>query len=137
MSSTFTPEDTLVLDKTQKMRERLADVIMAKPDAELPRKPAELMAVTNLLESIDRSVLGRTKMRIDDDSSKNDTANKEILRELMIQMHQNQGCLPHPSEPLTLNQGVDTPVYTPTDKGVQPGELILKTDVPELPENLR
>ena len=56
MSSTFTPEDLKTLEETQRMRERLAGVIMGKPDNELPRKPAELMAVTNLLESIDRYV---------------------------------------------------------------------------------
>ena len=137
MSSTFTPEDILVLDKTQKMRERLADVIMAKPDTELPRKPAELMAVTNLLESIDRSVLGRTKMRIDDDNSKNDAANKEILKALIMQMHQNGGNLHPPGEIVTLQQTAEAPVYTPSERPVQAGELILKNDIPELPENLR
>lgn len=137
MSSTFTPEDIDTLDKTQKMRERLADVIMSKPDAELPLKPAGLMAVTNLLESIDRSVLGRTKMRIDDDSSKNDSANKELLKALIMDMHQNQGRVSGQSEPATLLQGAESPVYTPSERPVQAGELILRTDVPELPENLR
>lgn len=137
MSSTFTPEDIDTLDKTQKMRERLADVIMSKPDAELPLKPAGLMAVTNLLESIDRSVLGRTKMRIDDDSSKNDSANKELLKALIMDMHQNQGHVSGQSEPATLLQGAESPVYTPSERPVQAGELILRTDVPELPENLR
>ena len=137
MSTTFTPEDIVVLDKTQRMRERLADVIMAKPDAELPRKPAELMAVTNLLESIDRSVLGRTKMRIDDDSSKNEAANKELLRALIIDMHQNRSHALPQSTAQVLTQSLDAPVYTPSSTPVQPGELILRTDMPELPEELR
>lgn len=137
MSSTFTPEDIVVLDKTQKMRERLADVIMAKPDAELPRKPAELMAVTNLLESIDRSVLGRTKMRIDDDSSKNEAVNKELLRALIMDMHQNRGNTAHLGQSTVLEQTTEAPVYTPTENAVHPGELILKNDIPELPEDLR
>ena len=138
MSGTFTPEDIVTLEKTQKMRERLADVIMAKPDAELPRKPAELTAVTNLLESIDRSVLGRTKLRIDDDSSKNDAANKEILRELMIQMHTSRAhAVSEGGTPVRLEQAVDSPVYTPSERPVQAGELILKTDTPELPDHLQ
>lgn len=131
MSSTFTPEDLKTLEETQRMRERLASVIMGKPDNELPRKPAELMAVTNLLESIDRSVLGRTKLRIDDDSVKNGEANKELLRELMIQMHTNQ--TPAVQAP-TSAEPVSVPEYTPSGSTVHPGELILKNDVYELPE---
>ena len=131
MSSTFTPEDLKTLEETQRMRERLAGVIMGKPDNELPRKPAELMAVTNLLESIDRSVLGRTKLRIDDDSVKNGEANKELLRELMIQMHTNQ---PPAAPAPTSTEPVSVPAYTPSGSTVQPGELILKNDVYELPE---
>ena len=135
MSATFTNEDILVLDKTQKMRERLADVIMSKPDAELPTKPAGLTAVTNLLESIDRSVLGRTKLRIDDDSNKNDAANKEILLGLMMQLHENK---PAPgAAAVMLEQHTEAPVYTPSGSVVSAGELILKTDTPELPEDLR
>lgn len=131
MSSTFTPEDLKTLEETQRMRERLAGVIMGKPDNELPRKPAELMAVTNLLESIDRSVLGRTKLRIDDDSVKNGEANKELLRELMIQMHTNQPpTVPAP----TSTEPVSVPAYNPSGSTVHPGELILKNDVYELPE---
>ena len=131
MSSTFTPEDLKTLEETQRMRERLAGVIMGKPDNELPRKPAELMAVTNLLESIDRSVLGRTKLRIDDDSVKNGEANKELLRELMIQMHTNQPpAVPAP----TSTEPVSVPAYNPSGSTVHPGELILKNDVYELPE---
>lgn len=131
MSSTFTPEDLKTLEETQRMRERLAGVIMGKPDNELPRKPAELMAVTNLLESIDRSVLGRTKLRIDDDSVKNGEANKELLRELMIQMHTNQPpAVPAP----TSTEPVSVPAYNHSGSTVHPGELILKNDVYELPE---
>lgn len=131
MSSTFTPEDLKTLEETQRMRERLAGVIMGKPDNELPRKPAELMAVTNLLESIDRSVLGRTKLRIDDDSVKNGEANKELLRELMIQMHTNHPpAVPAP----TSTEPVSVPAYNPSGSTVHPGELILKNDVYELPE---
>ncbi len=131
MSSTFTPEDLKTLEETQRMRERLAGVIMGKPDNELPRKPAELMAVTNLLESIDRSVLGRTKLRIDDDSVKNGEANKELLRELMIQMHTNQTpAVPAP----TSTEPVSVPAYNPSGSTVHPGELILKNDVYELPQ---
>lgn len=134
MSGTFTTEDLEALDKTQKMRERLAGVIMNKEDHELPRKPAELMAVTNLLESIDRSILGRTKMRIDDDSAKNDAANKELLKQLMMDMHNGR----KPDLPGVANGApVEAPSYTPSSSTVSPGELILKTDIPELPEDMR
>lgn len=134
MSGTFTPEDLTVLEKTQAMRLRLAENIMGKPDTELPKKPAELMATTNLLESIDRSILGRTKLRIDDDSAKDAAQSKELLRSLMLELHQNRGA---PSAPVPLSLNAEAPVYTPSGGTVTPGELILRTDVPELPEDLR
>lgn len=134
MSGTFTPEDLTVLEKTQAMRLRLAENIMGKPDTELPKKPAELMATTNLLESIDRSILGRTKLRIDDDSAKDAAQSKELLRSLMLELHQNRGA---PAAPIPLTLNAEAPVYTPSGSTVTPGELILRTDVPELPEDLR
>lgn len=137
MSATFTNEDLVVLEKTQKMRERLADVIMSKPDAELPKKPAELTAVTNLLESIDRSILGRTKLRIDDDTSKNDAQNKQLLRELMLQLHQMPKSQIVIDAENTVVQEVLQPAYTPSASSVAPGELILKNDSTELPEEYR
>lgn len=134
MSGTFTPEDLTVLEKTQAMRLRLAENIMGKPDAELPKKPSDLMATTNLLESIDRSILGRTKLRIDDDSAKDAAQSKELLRSLMLELHQNRGA---PATPVPLTLNAEAPVYTPSGSTVTPGELILRTDVPELPEDLR
>ena len=134
MSGTFTPEDLTVLEKTQAMRLRLAENIMGKPDTELPKKPAELMATTNLLESIDRSILGRTKLRIDDDSAKDAAQSKELLRSLMLELHQNRDA---PAAPVPLTLNTEAPVYTPSGGTVTPGELILRTDVPELPEDLR
>lgn len=139
MSAVFTEQELIALDKTQAMRMRLAELIMSKDDDKLPQKPAELMAATNLFESIDRSILGRSKLRIEDSSAKDDAAHKEILRNLMLEMHQNKGVvtLPGAPAPTPLTLSAEAPVYTPSGSTVTPGELILRTDVPELPEHLR
>lgn len=135
--STFLPEDLQVLEKTQRMRERLAEKIMSVKDEDLPRKPSDLMAITNLLESIDRSVLGRVKLRIDDDSNKNNEANKAILRDILMQLHQNKSApaIDVEAKEAQPTQAIEPPAYTPSSRPVQPGELILKTDIPEMPED--
>lgn len=137
MSGAFTPEELVTLEKTQAMRMRLATNIMEKPDDQLPKKPAELMATTNLLESIDRSILGRAKVRVDDDSAKNASENKELLRSLMMELHQNRAAAQQ-AVPIEANQTTQAPAYAPSGATtVTPGELILRTDVPELPDHLR
>lgn len=132
MSGPFTEEDLISLEKTRKMRERLADVIMSVEDSALPRKPAELTAVTNLLESIDRSVLGKVKLRIDDETAKDDNAHKDVLRQVLMQMHQTK----QPIGLVVENQTAERPVYVPSGSQVQPGETVLRSDTVELPEDL-
>lgn len=133
MAIALTPEDQLALKNTQDMRERLARVIMGKEDSALPTKPAELMAVTNLLESIDRSVLGRAKIRIEEEAGNGAAADKELLRELLITLHSDKKY----SHTETPTAPVEAPAYMPSDRAVSPGELIIRQDTPEIPENFQ
>lgn len=125
MAHTFEERDLSLLEKTMRLRERMMDNIAVRKDEELPSKPSDLMAVTNLLESIDRSILGKAKIDIEGDSKKNEEATKELLRQLVIDIHTNGS-----NRPAIVGEGQKTiPSYIPfKEMGVSPGELILKSD---------
>lgn len=90
MAHSFEDKDLELLEKSMKLRERMMDNIARKKDEELPTKPSDLMAVTNLLESVDRSIYAKAKINIEDTAAKNDEATKEVLRQLMTQLHNNK-----------------------------------------------
>lgn len=124
MAHSFEDKDLELLEKSMKLRERMMDNIARKKDDELPAKPSELMAVTNLLESVDRSIYAKAKINIEDTSAKNEEATKEVLRQLMTQLHTNkpqfnQECIPQAAIPSFQSSGA----FSVTD-----GELITGTD---------
>lgn len=124
MAHSFEDKDLELLEKSMKLRERMMDNIARKKDDELPAKPSELMAVTNLLESVDRSIYAKAKINIEDTSAKNEEATKEVLRQLMTQLHTNkpqfnQESMPQAAIPSFQSSGA----FSVTD-----GELITGTD---------
>jgi hypothetical protein len=124
MAHAFEDKDLELLNKSMLLRERMMDNIAQRANEALPVKPSDLMAVTNLLESVDRSIYAKAKINIEDSSSKNEEATREVLRSLMVDLH-NQLALGTgaPSSPGTI------PGYQPRAELVlNPGELITKSD---------
>jgi len=58
----FTPDEIRLLQKTLELREKIIDNRMKD---NIPTSEKDINAATNLLESIDRSILARAKLRID------------------------------------------------------------------------
>lgn len=126
MGYSFNDKDLSRLEQTMILRERMMNNIASAADADLPRKPSDIMAVTTLLESIDRSILGRAKIDIEGDSAKNQDATKELLKSLILDIHTN-GVGGHSNRQIT-NEYIQ-PSYTPsTELSVSEGELIYKSD---------
>lgn len=126
MGHAFEDKDLTLLGKSMLLRERMMDNIARRKDEELPVKPSELMAVTNLLESVDRSIYAKAKINIEDSSSKNEEATKEVLRELMKDLHVRRA-----SGTLIVHQ--DTAAQIPgyqsrAELSVNDGELIGRAD---------
>lgn len=124
MAHSFEDKDLELLEKSMKLRERMMDNIARRKDEELPSKPSDLMAVTNLLESVDRSIYAKAKINIEDSAAKNEEATKEVLRQLVTQLHNNkpqfeQGASQGPSIPSFKSSGG----FALTD-----GELITGSD---------
>ena len=125
MAYTFQERDLNLLEKTMRLRERMMDNIAIKSDKDLPVKASEVMAVTNLLESIDRSVYSKAKIDIDSDAQQNDQSNKVLLRQLLIDIHSSRG-----NSPLELeSQSHEAPQYRRSDAiALSSGELLTGTD---------
>lgn len=125
MGYTFQERDLSLLEKTMRLRERMMDNIAIKSDKDLPVKASEVMAVTNLLESIDRSVYSKAKIDIDSDAQQNDQSNKVLLRQLLIDIHSNRGA---PTLELE-HQSQEPPQYRRSETiALSSGELITGTD---------
>lgn len=122
MPHAFEDKDLELLGKSMQLRERMMNNIAKRKDEELPVKPSDLMAVTNLLESVDRSIYAKAKINIEDTSSKNEEATREVLRTLMKDLHQNK------QTPLP-EHGAQAPTYQPfADIPINDGELVRGAD---------
>ena len=117
--SLFTENDLRLLEKTLSIREALVDNLIKK---ELPTSPKEIDSFTNLLESIDRSILGKAKVKVEDANSKANEETKEILRSLLLNLHSNTE--PHG---YTSNEA-SVPEFKPLNLEVNSGELIIGQD---------
>ena len=119
--SLFTENDTRLLEKTLQIREALVDNLIKK---ELPTNHKDIDSFTNLLESIDRSILGKAKIKVEDSNAKANEETKEILRGLLLDLHRNNTANVSTA---SANRS-EIPTYKPMNMELNPGELILKQD---------
>ncbi|EKD89632.1 MAG: hypothetical protein ACD_33C00023G0003 [uncultured bacterium] len=96
MSALFSPEDQRLLDKTTNVRERIIDNLIK---AELPTKASDIMAITSLLESLDKTILSKAKLKIEDTNSKTNEEVKETMKELLLNLHKSVNKKPHEHSP--------------------------------------
>ena len=122
--SLFTENDARLLDKTLVIREQLVDNLLKQ---ELPTKARDVECFTNLLESIDRSILAKAKVKVDENANKTNEETKQILRGLLMELHNNPtgSGLVIEAEAHVVR---DVPEYQPGAIEVNEGELIPKVD---------
>jgi hypothetical protein len=118
--ATFTEEDLRLLDKTIQIRERLIDSIV---ETELPSKARDIDSFTNLLESVDRSILNKAKVKLEDSNTKINEESKEILRSLLVELHRGSS-----AADLALESTNSPPIYESIGIEINDGELIEKSD---------
>lgn len=116
--SNFSEDDLRILEKTLQIRERMVDTLTK---GELPTKARDVDSLNNLLESMDRSVLGRAKINIEGDANGNAKMTNEIMKNLLLEMHSN---------PVTTHSigGGSIPEFKGTGITLNPGETLLKID---------
>lgn len=127
MASTFSIEDIRLLEKTISIRERLIDNYIEKES--LPTKARDIDALTNLLESVDRSVFSKAKISIEENANKVNEETKEVLKDLLLNLHKN-------TSNEARNNTNEVPVFTPQGMSINEGELIPKIDHQDVSEFL-
>ena len=120
MAGSFSIDDVRLLEKTISIRERLIDNIAKQEN--LPIKPREVDSFTNLLESVDRSIFAKAKIKIDDANSRVNEETKEVLKDLLISLHKNQ-------VPNATGAPAEAPAFQSSGKTISEGELVPKLDV--------
>lgn len=119
MSGSFTPDDIRILEKTLSVRERMLDHLLKD---ELPNKARDLDAYVNLMESMDRSVLGKAKVKVEEASNRVNEESKALLTNLLLDLHKG-----NTSNDFNLGDN-QVPEFESTGLEVTDGELIRKTD---------
>ena len=119
--SLFTENDVRLLDKTLVIREQLIDNLQK---GELPTKARDIDAYVNLLESVDRSILAKAKVKVDESANKTNEETKAILKGLLMELHTGGGMVIEGQA--TVVQ--EAPEYQPGAIEVNPGELIPRSD---------
>jgi len=122
MASSFTQEDIRLLEKTISIRERVLDKLIENGNISTSAKDVE--ALTGLADSMDRSIFTKAKISIDEANSKVNEETKEVLRDLLLDLHKNNA-VPTAS----ANQPAkEAPSFEPRGLEVKEGELIPKHD---------
>lgn len=125
MSSLFTEQDLGRLEDSMRLRQRLLNNFAKRKDDDLPVKPSELMAVTALADSVDRSIFSKVKLEIDQGAVDNEKATRDVLKQLLLDLHENNS-----NAFVVAGTPLDSPpVYeSRTTIPVSEGELIRKND---------
>lgn len=118
----FNEDDIRLLNKTLQIREQIIDNILK---TSLPKTAREIDSFTNLLESVDRSILNKAKIKIEDANARANEETKEILRDLLMELHKNSNS----SNLNTSNSSREIPEYKPRNMNILEGELIRKIDI--------
>jgi len=116
--SLFTENDLRLLEKTISIRERIIDNLLKN---ELPTKARDIDSFTNLLESVDRSILGKAKIKIEDSTTKINEETKEILKSILLDLHKQ-------SEVNTFSNMKEIPNFESKGLEINEGELIIGQD---------
>lgn len=120
--STFSVEDIRLLEKTISIRERLIDNVIGQ--AQLPTAAKDLEAVTNLLESVDRSIFSKAKINIDEASNKINEQTNGVLKNLLLQFHK--------TPVMKEVTSTEPPVFQSTGLTLNEGELIKHDDAQDI-----
>ena len=127
MASLLTEEDLVLLDRTQTVRKNL----ITKLDTYYANKEhigsKDLESFVGLLDSTDKNIFSRTKIKLEEKNSQTNEESKQILKELLMEMHKKT---PNSEEVHHLHDGHIVPEFQPSSLGetVKDGELIRKLD---------
>lgn len=131
MASTLTKEDIRLLEKTIVLRERLVDNFVTTKLTPSPDKIStrDIDSVTNLLESIDRSIISKAKITIEEANSRITEETQSLMRDILVDLHRNKTVE-------VASTTTEPPVYKSVGMEVSEGELIVKKDNQDIEQYL-
>lgn len=86
MASYFTEEDTRILEKTSKVREKAIDALTKD---QMPSRACDVLALVSVIESLDKTILAKAKLKIDDTGNRATEETQAMMRELLLNLHRN------------------------------------------------
>lgn len=86
MAVALTQEDMRRLEKTITIRERLIDLFKQN---EVVNDPKALFGFINLMDSLDKTVINRAKVKIEEDNNKNVAGIQESMAAMLLGIHSN------------------------------------------------
>lgn len=126
--SSYDEEGIRLLDKTVAVRERMIDHLLKAED--LPTKARDVEKFVTLLDSTDKSIFTRAKIKLEESNQKTSEESKELLRGLLLTLHQN----PKETETPVL-EGV-IPQFVSSSMSVTDAEIMLEEDEPDIDKYL-
>ncbi|QXN70616.1 hypothetical protein AGENTSMITH_212 [Bacillus phage vB_BspM_AgentSmith] len=126
--SSYDEEGIRLLDKTVAVRERMIDHLLKSE--ELPTKARDVEKFVTLLDSTDKSIFTRAKIKLEESNQKTSEESKELLRDLLLSLHQT------PKEKdITPTTGV-IPQFVSSSMVVTDAEIMLEEDEPDIEQYL-
>lgn len=122
--SAFSVDDLRLLEKTISIRERMIDNLLKN---DLPTKARDIDSYTNLLESVDRSILNKAKVSIEENSNKINEETKSVLTDLLKHLHSENESAPTPAPDSQMSQE-NIPQFKSSGMELNSGLLVPKTD---------
>ena len=126
--SSYDEEGIRLLDKTVAVRERMIDHLL-KEEA-LPTKARDVEKFITLLDSTDKSIFTRAKIKLEESNQKTSEESKELLRGLLLTLHQN----PKEIEAPVLDGVI--PQFVSSSMNVTDAEIMLEEDEPDIDKYL-
>lgn len=88
MSKNIDEKDIETIESNIEIRKRIVNNLYKSDDDLKDEKRVYLILKT--LDSIDNTIIQKTKVKIEDDNSKNESAIKEAMLAAIVQLHKNQ-----------------------------------------------
>lgn len=106
MSSSIDQKDIHLLDKTIDTREKILDSLLKKEKA--LEDPKNINLLLRVMDSLDLTIVQKTKVKIEDRSANNQSEIKEAMREFMMELHKNKNS---PNKNIPQDREIELPQH--------------------------
>ena len=117
-STIFNHNESRLLNKTMDIREKIVDQMAS---AGLPTKAHELLALNAVMNDMDKQVMDKVKLRVEQEEDDNKNKTVAMVAEILGRIDSNRGYIPMSNKDINLPDK-----YLPND--IVPGETDISPD---------